>query len=82
MVALPGDVADQAASGPSWSIPTGLDQRPAARPSDAAHFYRRLLPGVARTAEAVEHLDAWRIDGTADTAGAVLTEQANEEEMP
>jgi Thiamine pyrophosphate enzyme, N-terminal TPP binding domain len=69
-------------AGPSWSIPTGLDQRPAARPFDAARFYRRLLPAFARTAEAVEHLDARRIDGTADTAGAVLTEQVNEEEMP
>jgi gluconokinase len=49
---------------------------------DAARFYRRLLPAFARTAEAVEDLDAWRIGGPADAAAAVLARQASKEEMP
>jgi gluconokinase len=49
---------------------------------DAAHFYHRLLPAFARTAEALEGLDAWRVDGSADAAAAVVAGQASKEEMP
>ena len=48
----------------------------------AARFYRRLLPAFASTAEAVEGLDAWRIDRTPDDVTSVLAEQASKEEMP
>ncbi|MFL6272677.1 MAG: gluconokinase [Actinomycetes bacterium] len=49
---------------------------------DAARFYRRLLPAFASTAEAVEGLNAWRIDRTPDDVTSVLAEQASKEEMP
>jgi hypothetical protein len=49
---------------------------------DAGRFYRRLLPAFARTAEAVEGLDAWRVDGLADAVAAVVAGQASKEEMP
>ena len=49
---------------------------------DAARFYRRLLPAFASTAEAVEGLNAWRIDRTPDDATSALAEQASKEEMP
>jgi gluconokinase len=35
---------------------------------DAARFYRRVLPAFARTAEAVEGLNAWRFDEAPDGA--------------
>jgi len=49
---------------------------------DAARFYRRLLPAFASTAEAVEGLNAWRIDQTPNDVTSVLAEQASKEEMP
>jgi gluconokinase len=49
---------------------------------DAARFYRRLLTAFASTAEAVEGLNAWRIDRTPDDATSALAEQASKEEMP
>ena len=49
---------------------------------DAARFYRRLLPAFASTAEAVEGLNAWRIDQTPTDVTSVLAEQASKEEMP
>jgi gluconokinase len=49
---------------------------------DAVRFYRRLLPAFASTAEAVEGLNAWRIDRTPDDVAPVLAEQASKEEMP
>jgi gluconokinase len=35
---------------------------------DAARFYRRVLPAFAATAEAVERLNAWRLDEASDRA--------------
>jgi gluconokinase len=49
---------------------------------ETARFYRRLLPAFARTAEAVEDLDTWRVDGAPDAAAAALAGQASKEEMP
>jgi gluconokinase len=49
---------------------------------DAARFYRRLLPAFAKTAEAVEDLNAWRVDGAPDAAAGVLAGRASKEEMP
>jgi gluconokinase len=49
---------------------------------DATHFYQRLLPAFATTAEAVEGLDAWRLEGAPVDPTSVLAEQASKEEMP
>ena len=49
---------------------------------DAARFYRRLLPAFASTAEAVEDLDAWRVDGVPEGVTHTGTGQASKEEMP
>jgi sugar (pentulose or hexulose) kinase len=49
---------------------------------DAARFYRRLLPAFARTAEAVEDLDAWRADEARDGLTHAATGQASKEELP
>jgi predicted transcriptional regulator len=48
----------------------------------AARFYRRLLPAFARTAEAVEGLNAWRADEVADGLAHAATGQATKEEFP
>jgi hypothetical protein len=49
---------------------------------DAARFYRRLLPAFARTAEAVEGLNAWRVDEAPDGLAHTATGQASKEEFP
>jgi Ca2+-transporting ATPase len=49
---------------------------------DAACFYRRLLPAFARTAEAVEDLNAWRADEAPDDLTHAATGQASKEELP
>ena len=49
---------------------------------DAARFYRRLLPAFARTAEAVEDLNAWRADEEWDGLTHAATGQASKEELP
>ena len=49
---------------------------------DAARFYRRLLPAFATTAEAVEDLNAWRVDAAPDGLTHAATGQASKEELP
>jgi gluconokinase len=49
---------------------------------DAARFYHRLLPGFAATAEAVDGLNAWRVDEAPDDATWLADEQAGKEDMP